>query len=461
MNHLVGSEERKRRWYASSEDLVPLSIAVQPATAWEEILTPIRQHHASASEYEYDTQGPILSVPIAWLLDDIQQSDHTTNDEVHERTSYVPEKLLEILDFHGFLVVSQVLSKQECDTTLSLTWDWIEATRFADSEFDLERDCQIDGSENGDHFANNVSVSSGSHFPQGLEGGCLPFYGSGHTTSAWNIRSHPHVRRVFECLYRSNDLLASLDGCILWKDGMQYSTDRGWFHLDQNPATKPQQCCIQGLASVLDATPTTGGNVLVAQSHRHFPHHYMSQVNTCADFYTTRLQELQGDDWLEIDPHDEVLLDPRKIVSLQLHAGDLLLWDSRVVHCSYPALSPPTTRSTTAIHGPGRDLVRAAWAVTYIPQSSVTSPSVLEARRDAVNNARTLTHWIDKAAPLGAERVDESAREQQRVQAICKWQQYNGKKVLLFFDDLTAMQQELVVGKEYASTSTSTLDRSR
>jgi hypothetical protein len=69
-----------------------------------------------------------------------------------------------------------------------------------------------------------------------------------------------------------------------------------------------------------------------------FPQHYIDEKNPCVEFYRTRLDELAGDTL--IDPNDEIILDPN---TSHCCSGDVLLWDSRVVHCSYPVLGAALT----------------------------------------------------------------------------------------------------------------------
>ena len=52
---------------------------------------------------------------------------------------------------------------------------------------------------------------------------------------------------------------------------------------------------------------------MVAKSHKEFPHHYCTTSNgpgrhLCSDFCEQQLKELGGEDWMEIDPNDEILL---------------------------------------------------------------------------------------------------------------------------------------------------------
>jgi hypothetical protein len=105
------------------------------------------------------------------------------------------------------------------------------------------------------------------NWPCGVEGGILPYFGAGQSTCAWFVRSVPAVRAAFAALWRTEDLLASLDGILLWRPWRErgphaapharaaHRTEAGWFHVDQNPRCKPGFCSVQGLVR-LPSTPT-------------------------------------------------------------------------------------------------------------------------------------------------------------------------------------------------------------
>ncbi len=50
------------------------------------------------------------------------------------------------------------------------------------------------------------------------------------------------------------------------------------------------------------------------------------------------MDEVGTDDWLEVDPTDTQILQPQNVISCLLRPGDVLLWDSRTVHCSNPGI---------------------------------------------------------------------------------------------------------------------------
>lgn len=187
-------------------------------------------------------------------------------------------------------------------------------------------------------------------------------------------------------------------------------------------------------------TSGTGGNALVANSHSQFPQHYVKDNSDC--FYRERMAEIGTDDWLEIDPNDTELLQPPNLLSLLLSPGDLLLWDSRTVHCSYPAKQD---ESMPEFGNDAYSLIRAGVMVSMMPRHQVEE-SVLEQRIEAVHQSRTLTHWANKVAPLGEERPDQVALEARCVKNMREWQAQQGKPVLLAYNDLTRQQQSLVRG---------------
>jgi ectoine hydroxylase-related dioxygenase (phytanoyl-CoA dioxygenase family) len=261
-------------------------------------------------------------------------------------------------------------------------------------------------------------------------GGILPFYGSGHSSFSWFIRESLAVAQVFSALHfgdissiSTDSLVSSLDGVVLW--GQDTKTESGWFHVDQNPLVKPDFACIQGLVNLLPVTPSTGGNVLVSKSHLAFPGHYTTSPYF-EKFYKQRLDEVHGDDWMEggssvvipwaprrtlcrcphnfspptavlplslanflsfyfifsfslsllVDPRDDVILKPLDCICLQLRPGDVLLWDSRTAHCSYP--------------GDGSDknpaaLIRAASLVSMIPRNQVSEGALVSRWRVFLN----------------------------------------------------------------------------
>ncbi len=80
--------------------------------------------------------------------------------------------------------------------------------------------------------------------------------------------------------------------------------------------------------------------------------------------------------YLTVDPRDSAILKPENCFCVQLQPGDLLLWDSRTVHCSYPGDYSVASKKSTA---PRESLIRAATLVSMVPRDSA-SEDVLASR---------------------------------------------------------------------------------
>ena len=70
----------------------------------------------------------------------------------------------------------------------------------------------------------------------------------------------------------------------------------------------------------------------------------------------------------------------------EMAAGDLLLWDSRTIHCSAPGLKDPESSS---------ELLRAASLVCMMPRAK-SNPDVIARRKAAVATRTSTTNWSDR-----------------------------------------------------------------
>src|SRR3569832_1655432 len=110
MNHLKTEEERKKRWFATH--IRPRFVKVTAASDWNEFTS----FDADAKSSSYDT---VTSLPFDWISSD--------NDP-----KFLRDALHASLDTHGFLVVSNVLTEEACQSALDLAWDWLEAASVAE-----------------------------------------------------------------------------------------------------------------------------------------------------------------------------------------------------------------------------------------------------------------------------------------------------------------------------------------
>ena len=185
---------------------------------------------------------------------------------------------------------------------------------------------------------------------------------------------------------------------------------------------------------MIAVTPKIGGNVFIVGSHRLFSEHYIEENESL--FYKDRLKELAGDDWMEIDPKDTKIFWSGSAITCLLDPGDVLIWDSRTVHCSFREKVEKLDKVAEAARSSMNrnrfesqlGLVCTAGLVNMIPQrrsgnilndnDDDDNGTVHRARLAAVTSSRTFTHWVDKVAPLGEERQDEVRKESYCVRYV-------------------------------------------
>jgi hypothetical protein len=261
-------------------------------------------------------------------------------------------------------VIAQVLDADQCARALDLTWDYLEAL-----------DTGID--------RNDPGTWDDDRWPTAVHGGILPGHGIGHSAAQWFIRSAPAVKRAFAAIWDTDDLLSSFDGMALWRPwklNPAWKTNRGgsWLHIDQHPITRPGKQCVQGLVNLLPTSPAIGGNVLIPGSHKTFA--------SIPELYPQRLGRVP----VSVDhfrfPADDPLLTNTPPIMCHLQAGDLLLWDSRTIHCSSASLEEPAAEAA---------LMRAVGLICMMPRR-LTPPKVLEHRRAAVQGVISTTNWTDR-----------------------------------------------------------------
>lgn len=146
----------------------------------------------------------------------------------------------------------------------------------------------------------------------------------------------------------------------------------------QNPFRKPARCSIQGLIALTDNTPATGGLVLVPYSHQNF----------------IALQTLVDEDHVRTD----FVLIPTELMEtlhprfIQCKAGDLIVWDSRTIHCNTPAFINQDDKNV---------LLRLVAYICMSPLSMFIPDGIRyenleeyrQIREDYVQDRTTCTHW--------------------------------------------------------------------
>jgi hypothetical protein len=275
---------------------------------------------------------------------------------------------LDHLTSEGFVVIANALSTSEADHALDLTWDYLEQLGTG-----IDR--------------KDIGTWGDDRWPIVTAGGIVPSLGIGHSAAQWFTRSVQSIKNSFASIWDDDDLLVSFDGMALWRPtgvDPEWETTRGgsWLHVDQHPITRPGFHCVQGAVSLLAGSPSAGGNILIPGSHKWFP--------DIPDRYADRLGRLP--EWLDHFrfPVDDPRLQETPPVMCHVEAGDMMLWDSRTVHCSSPGLEPASASDSAT-----PSLIRVASLVCMMPRSR-SNDEVIAQRRTAVNARTSTTNWSDR-----------------------------------------------------------------
>ena len=186
-----------------------------------------------------------------------------------------------------------------------------------------------------------------------------------------------NVKKVYARIWRNEQLLVSFDGCGVfrdWRYNPTWKTNGGWNHVDQNPKEKPGRCCIQGFVSLTDQNEKTGGLIVYPRTHLRFTE--LSSITK------------NSSDFVRI-PNNHSIMDQGKLIHCR--AGDLVLWDSRTVHCNTPATDPEERNKDEPV-----DLLRIVAYVSMSPTTFIrgqTLEEFREKRKQMIENNCTLSHW--------------------------------------------------------------------
>ncbi|CAF1473076.1 unnamed protein product [Adineta steineri] len=342
---------------------------------------------------------------------------------------------VEYLTEYGYAVFSNILTDDEVNNSVDLLWKHLE---------NLKRPCYV---------RRNNPEAWDINWPGSTNIGLLNDHGIGQSEFMWYLRGIPNIKKVFSHIWNSNELFTSFDGagCFRnwhlnkkWKtdsgwyhcdqnpfkkpdrikkvfshiwnsnelftsfDGAgcfrnwhlnkKWKTDSGWYHCDQNPFKKPDRCSVQGFVSLTDNNESTGGLVIVPGSHKNF-------INLQ---FLVNEERLWGD-FVAMPSEVTETIHPRLV---QCKAGDLIVWDSRCIHCNTPALIDKPDYETFS----KTQLLRIVAYICMSPLSLFEPDGVRyesleefrELREDFVRDRVTCTHWpLELATASRAPHIDK------------------------------------------------------
>lgn len=136
------------------------------------------------------------------------------------------------LNTHGYAVVPNVLSHQECDHIIDQAWEWL-------SQLGTGIDRKDPKTWTNDQWPSNFN-------------GIIQRYRIGHAPFVWKARTSSNVIGVFKEIWGTRELLTSFDAmCILRPAEMVENLEntQSWFHTDQSPK-KEGFHCVQGVLNL-------------------------------------------------------------------------------------------------------------------------------------------------------------------------------------------------------------------
>jgi len=222
---------------------------------------------------------------------------------------------IEHLQDQGYVLFANVLSPSEVDHATDLFWDFIHET--------------CDGRVRRDE-----PETWGCNWPGESQNGIINCGGIGQSPFMWYVRTRPRVLEAFASVWGvpRSDLVISFDGACAFRPpavNPAWRTRNGWFHTDQNGITNGSAfTCAQAFVSLTSNDETTGGFAVIPGSHHRHPEIF------------TRWPLSRTNDFFVLPRSDPILLDHNSARVLHVCAGDLILWDSRCLHCNVPARHP-------------------------------------------------------------------------------------------------------------------------
>lgn len=326
-----------------------------------------------------------LRLVAAWAKADHPPS--TLSAEQAPRFGADDPRLLSFLDENGYAVVKNVASPSEVAAAKQLLWHFLEENAS------MRRDDPSSWSDN--HFRTIGDPTNG----------IISGNGFGHSEVCWFLRTLKGVRRAFEALWGTDDLIASFDGGNVFRPHhrpgcARHRTNGGWWHVDQGRSKRGRHA-VQGLVSLHDATAATGGLCVIPGSH-HDHENLLSYTNTSPE----------GSDFVVV-PAPQINPAVRSGVLVTCKAGDMVLWDSRTIHCNAPSLEPPSADAGYAED----ELLRAVTYVCMTPRRMATT-ATLRARRCAAALGVGSTHWPHDLRTLCDASILEQADETEIERAL-------------------------------------------
>ena len=368
--------DRKRKWFLTAQEK-PFSdkqksiaekygIAIEESSLEESTLIEM----GAPSESSEELPEKIIPIYKNIITCPLEKAPYRIEFEETEKwRSYLRE--------NGYVVIKNVLSSEKVEQVQSKVWDFLESLG---TEIDRE----------------DKSTWVNQNWPNTFSTGIISQYGVGQSDASWTVRVNPRVRKVYEKIFETRELLTSFDGFNAFRppsdapEGKEKWVTKGlWPHLDQNyyagELYQNQGVSVQGAVNLIDNGPEDGGFVCIPKSNTLFKH--------LSTKYSLGKTQRGGHHFVPLGPDHKIWTTDKKLSKLQCvkvsaGAGDLILWDSTVIHWN-----TPVTNLKKEYDG----LARCVIYVCMAPKEQIPTPEGLETllkkRQECVQNFKTTSHW--------------------------------------------------------------------
>lgn len=285
------------------------------------------------------------------------------------------ERWLGYLREHGYVVVRGVVNQEKVGDLQSKVWDFAESLGTG-----IDR--------------NKKSTWVNANWPNTFSTGIISQYGVGQCEALWLARTDPNVRAVYEAIYDGQrDLLVSFDGLNMFRppagiDGEKWTTKGLWPHLDQNfwsgGKFSSSGLSVQGALNLIDSGPEDGGFICVAGSNKLFG--YLHEK-----YKLGKPGVKSAKNFALLDPKHEMWRKDERLaklacVKVSAGPGDLILWDSTVIHWN-----TPVTNVDKKYKGLARCVLYVCMAPTSLVQGDLEE--LRQKRRKCVEELKSTSHW--------------------------------------------------------------------
>lgn len=283
-----------------------------------------------------------------------QEMLNAVDADLEQFARYKERAWLKHLHVHGWTVVPGVFSDELVTESVNSFWNWLEG---CDAETKIDR--------------NNPETWSYNSFPS-AKSGLIKNY-IGQERFLWNLRRA--AKSTFEEIYRDPktketvDLVCSFDGAIF---ALPTEKPTSWFHFDQPRDMDAKSfSCVQGIACLTDSGTEDGGFCFILPDDKdigQFFEDYHARHPSC------------GIIWGKVNMNDEEVAGAN-IFKVCANKGDLILFDSRLMHCNVP----PNQNGEENNH-------RMATYISFQPRDNVDE-AIATSRMQLFEQGRMTGHW--------------------------------------------------------------------